>query len=258
MRYAITVRFALTSSEQQLRAAGELAERHPDCHVHTHLAESEREVAAVRRDFPWACDYTDVYDRCGLIGPRSVLAHGIHLSERELERLSQAGATVVHCPTSNTFLGSGLFDIGRLRDERRPVGIGIATDVAGGTSYSMLHTMGEAYKVAMLHGHTLRAHDLFHLAHPRQRGATRARRRKSAAWSRAGGADLVVLDPAATPVLQDAPAVVAATGRHAVRPCHSRRRPGGTRHLRRRRGGVAAAPPPTAAPPPLRRAPNPR
>ena len=201
LRYAITVRFALTSSEQQLRAAGELAERHPDCHVHTHLAESEREVAAVRRDFPWACDYTDVYDRCGLIGPRSVLAHGIHLSERELERLSQAGATVVHCPTSNTFLGSGLFDIGRLRDERRPVGIGIATDVAGGTSYSMLHTMGEAYKVAMLHGHTLGAHDLFHLA-TRGNAVRLGLEGEIGCLEPGRWADLVVLDPAATPVLQ--------------------------------------------------------
>ena len=201
LRYAITVRFAVTSSEDQLRAAGELADRYPDCHVHTHLAESEREIAAVRRDFPWACDYTDVYDRCGLIGPRSLLAHGIHLSERECARLAQAGATVVHCPTSNTFLGSGLFDMRRLRDARRPVGIGIATDVAGGTSYSMLHTMGEAYKVAMLRGHTLGAHDLFHLA---TRGNAVQLGLEDEIGSLEPGlwADLVVLDPAATPVLQ--------------------------------------------------------
>ena len=201
LRYAISVRFAVTSSEAQLRAAGELAARHPDCHVHTHLAESEREIAAVRRDFPWACDYTDVYDRCGLIGPRSLLAHGIHLSERECERLSHAGATVVHCPTSNTFLGSGLFDIGRLRDARRPVGIGIATDVAGGTSYSMLHTMGEAYKVAMLHGHTLGAHDLFYLA-TRGNAVQLGLEDEIGCLEPGRWADLVVLDPAATPVLQ--------------------------------------------------------
>ena len=82
----------------------------------------------------------------------------------ECARLAETGATVVHCPTSNTFLGSGLFDAARLRNPERPVGIGLATDVGGGTSYSMLHTMGEAYKVAMLRGQTLSAHDLFHLA----------------------------------------------------------------------------------------------
>ena len=202
LRYAITVRFAVTSSEDQLRAAGELAARYPDCHVHTHIAESEREIAAVRRDFPWACDYTDVYDRCGLIGPHSLLAHGIHLSERECARLSQAGATVVHCPTSNTFLGSGLCDIGRLRDAARPVGIGIATDVAGGTSYSMLHTMGEAYKVAMLHGNTLGAHDLFHLA-TRGNAVQLGLEDEIGCLEPGRWADLVVLDPAATPVLQE-------------------------------------------------------
>ena len=201
LRYAITVRFAVTSSEEQLRAAGELAARYPECHVHTHLAESEREIAEVRRDFPWACDYTDVYDRCGLVGPRSLFAHGIHLSERELERLSEAGATVVHCPTSNTFLGSGLFDIGRFRDPRRPVGVGIATDVAGGTSYSMLHTMGEAYKVAMLRGHTLGAHDLFHLA-TRGNAVQLGLDDEIGCLEPGRWADLVVLDPAATPVLK--------------------------------------------------------
>ena len=201
LRYAITVRFAVTSSEAQLRAAGELAARHPDCHVHSHLSESQPEIAVVRRDFPWAQDYTDVYDRCGLLGPRSLFAHGIHLSERECARLAEAGATVVHCPTSNTFLGSGLFDVGRLRDPAHPVGIGIATDVGGGTSYSMLHTMGEAYKVAMLRGQTLSAHDLFHLA---TRGnAVRLGLEDEIGTLEPGlWADLVVLDPTATPVLE--------------------------------------------------------
>ena len=202
LRYAITVRFAVTSSEAQLRAAGDLATRHPDCYVHSHLSESESEIAFVRREFPWARDYTDAYDRCGLVGSRSLFAHGIHLAERECARLAEAGATVVHCPTSNTFLGSGLFDATRLRDPARPVGIGLATDVGGGTSYSMLHTMGEAYKVAMLRGHTLSAHDLFHLA---TRGnAVQLRLDDEIGMLEPGRwADLVVLDPAATPVLKD-------------------------------------------------------
>ena len=200
LRYAVTVRFAVTSSEAQLRAAGELAARHPDCHVHSHLSESRPEIAVVRRDFPWARDYTDVYDRCGLLGPRSLFAHGIHLSERECARLAEAGATVVHCPTSNTFLGSGLFDVGRLRDPAHPVGLALATDVGGGTSYSMLHTMGEAYKVAMLRGHTLGAHDLFHLA-TRGNAVQLGLDDEIGSLEPGRWADLTVLDPTATPVL---------------------------------------------------------
>ena len=200
LRYAITVRFAVTSSEAQLAAAGDLAARHPDCHVHTHLAESRPEIELVARDFPWAQDYTDVYDRFGLVGARSLFAHGIHLSARARARLSAAGATVVHCPTSNTFLGSGLFDLRGTRDGDHAVGVGLATDVGGGTSYSMLRTMGEAYKVAMLRGYRPAAHELFHLA-------TRGNARRLGLDDRIGSlepglwADVVVLDPAATPVL---------------------------------------------------------
>lgn len=202
LRYAISVRFAVTSTEAQLRAAGELAARHPDCYVHSHLSESLPEIEVVRRDFPWARDYTDVYDRCALLGPRSVFAHGIHLSERECARLAEAGATVVHCPTSNTFLGSGLFDAARLRNPEHPVGIGLATDVGGGTSYSMLHTMGEAYKVAMLRGHALSAHDLFHLA-TRGNAVQLGLDAEIGTLEAGRWADLVVLDPTATPVLKE-------------------------------------------------------
>ena len=202
LRYAITVRFAVTSSAAQLRAAGDLAKRYPECYVHSHLAESGPEIAAVERGFPWARDYTDVYDRHGLVGPRSLFAHGVHLSERECARLAEAGATVVHCPTSNTFLGSGLFDLARLRDPARPVGIGLATDVGGGTSYSMLRTMGEAYKVALLRGHTLGAHELFHLA-TRGNALRLGLEREIGVLEAGRWADLVVLDAAATPELRD-------------------------------------------------------
>ena len=202
LRYAITVRFAITSTEAQLRAAGELAAAYPDCHVHSHLSESERELELVGRLFPWAADYTDVYDRFGLLGPHSVFAHGLHLSERECARLHEAGSLVVHCPTANTFLGSGLFDSGHVARADRPVRIGIGTDVGGGTSYSMLGTLGEAYKVAMLGGRKPNAHDLFHLA---TRGnAMRLGLGDEIGTFEAGRwADLVVLDPAATPVLAD-------------------------------------------------------
>ena len=202
LRYAITVRFAVTSTEAQLRAAGELAAAHPDCHVHSHLSESEAEVALVRQLFPWAKDYTDVYDHFGLLGPRSVFAHGIHLSERECARLHEAGSLVVHCPTANTFLGSGLFDGAHVGRPERPAGIGIGTDVGGGTSYSMLATLGEAYKVAMLRGRMPTAHDLFHLA-TRGNAAHLDLDEEIGTIEAGRWADLVVLDPAATPVLQD-------------------------------------------------------
>ena len=200
LRYAITVRFAVTSTEAQLREAGVLATRHPDCHVHTHLSESEGEIEFVRRLFPWAKDYTDVYDRFGLLGSRSLFAHGIHLSERECARLSEAGATVVHCPTSNSFLGSGLFDAGHVGRPDRPVRIGVATDVGGGTSYSMLQTLGEAYKVAMLHGRTPTAHELFHLA-TRGNATNLGLDEEIGTLDPGRWADMVVLDPTATPVL---------------------------------------------------------
>ena len=201
LRYAITVRFAVTSTEAQLREAGALAARHPDCYVHSHLCESEGEIELVRRLFPRAKDYTDVYDRFGLLGPRSVYAHGVHLSERECARLSEAGAIVVHCPTSNTFLGSGLFDAGHVGRADRPVRIGIATDVGGGTSYSMLHTLGEAYKVAMLRGRTPTAHELFHLA-TRGNAANLGLDGEIGSLEAGRWADVVVLDPTATPVLE--------------------------------------------------------
>ena len=201
LRYAITVRFAVTSTEDQLREAGALAARHPDCYVHSHLSESEGEIEYVRRLFPQAEDYTDVYDRYGLLGPRSLYAHGIHLSERECARLSESGATVVHCPTSNTFLGSGLFDAARVGHADRPVRIGIATDVGGGTSYSMLHTLGEAYKVAMLRGRAPAVHELFHLA-TRGNAVNLGLDDEIGSLDPGRWADLVVLDPTATPVLE--------------------------------------------------------
>ncbi|MBT3535295.1 MAG: guanine deaminase [Rhodospirillaceae bacterium] len=200
LRYAITVRFAVTSTEAQLQAAGALYGDNPDCLMHSHISESAGEIEFVKQQFPWSRDYTDVYDRFGLLGGNTVLAHGIHLSERECQVLHDASAIVVHCPTSNNFLGSGLFDIDHLRAPERPVHVGLATDVAGGTSYSMLQTLGEAYKVAMLKGRKLTALDGFYLAtlgNARGLGLDgEIGTLEAGAW-----ADIVVLDPQATDVL---------------------------------------------------------
>jgi guanine deaminase len=200
LRHAVTPRFAITSTEAQLAAAGELLRSLPGALMQTHLSESHGEIALVASLFPTDKDYTDVYDRFGLLSDRSLFAHGIHLSERESARLSESGSTVVHCPTSNTFLGSGLMSMPHLRKSERPVHIGLATDVGGGTSYSMLATLGEAYKVQMLAGYKPSAVELFTMA---TRGNAERLRiaHETGAIETGKFADLVVLDPYATPVL---------------------------------------------------------
>ena len=200
LRYAVTPRFAPTSSDAQLQVSGELLAALPGALMQTHLSESPREIAFVRELFPWSKDYTDVYDHFGLLGERSLFAHGIHLSERECERLSESGSTVVHCPTSNTFLGSGLMAMPWLRQAERPVHLGVATDVGGGTSYSMLATLGEAYKVQMLAGYKPSAHELFAMATRSNAGRLRIDH-ETGALEHGKFADIVVLDPKATPVL---------------------------------------------------------
>lgn len=198
--YAITPRFAGTSTPEQLDAAGALWREHPDVLMQTHIAENRREIEWTAELFPEAKNYLDIYDRHGLIGQRAVLAHGIHLGEEELCRCHESNTALAHCPTSNLFLGSGLFRIGAVKDPRRPVQVGLGTDVGGGTSFSMLATMGAAYEVAQLGGRTLGAVEAFYLA---TLGGARALGLEDRIGSIAPGheADLVVLDPNATPLM---------------------------------------------------------
>jgi guanine deaminase len=199
--YAITPRFALTSSEAQLEAAGLLAREHQDAYVQTHLAENPDEVAAVAKLFPKAANYTDVYDRFGLLGPRTLLGHCLHLDDDEVQRLHERSSVAAFCPSSNLFIGSGLFDLARMRDARRPVRVALATDVGGGTSYSMLQTAADAYKALQLRGQNLSAVEAFHLM---TLGNARALGLEDRIGSFAPGseADVVVLDPRATPVMR--------------------------------------------------------
>ncbi|MBG1232623.1 guanine deaminase [Aestuariivirga litoralis] len=196
LRHAVTPRFAITSSDKQLKLAGEVLQDCPGALMQTHLSESLGEIARVKELFPNDHDYLGVYERFGLLTDRSLFAHGIHLSESEANRLSEAGGTVVHCPTSNTFLGSGLMSM----DHLRSVSLGLATDVGGGTSYSMLQTLGETYKVQMLCGLKLKATELFHMA---TLGNARRLKIELETGSLDVGkfADVIVLDPEATPVL---------------------------------------------------------
>lgn len=206
--YVVTPRFAITCSDGQLEAAGMLLREHPTCWMQTHLSENRDEIATTLGLFPWARDYTDVYDRFGLLGPRSLFGHCIHLSEREMARLSESGSVAALCPTSNLFIGSGLFDLARLRDPRRPVRVGLATDVGGGTSYSMLETAAEAYKVLQLQGQNLPALEGFYM---QTLGNARALGLDHVIGRLAPGleADLVVLDPCATPAMAHRMATIA-------------------------------------------------
>lgn len=198
LAYAITPRFAATSSERQLELAGRLYAERDDLYVQSHVAESRAEVRWIAELFPSARGYLDVYDRYGLVGPRAVYAHCIWLDEPDRTRMAQAGAVMSFCPTSNLFLGSGLFD----REAARHHGVHVAlgTDVGGGTSFSILRTLHEAYKVAQLSGRTLGVLDAFHLA---TLGAARALALDERIGNLAIGkeADFVVLDPAATPLM---------------------------------------------------------
>ncbi len=198
--YAVTPRFAITSSEAQLEAAGTLLREHPDCYLQTHLSENHREIEAVRRLFSWAESYTAVYDRYGLLGPRALLGHCIHLDEGERRLLSESGSVAVFCPTSNLFIGSGLFDLARAHDPAAPLRVALATDVGGGTSYSMLQTLAEGYKVLQLQGQNLPALLGFYwltLGNARALGLDD----RIGALAPGREADIVVLDARATPAM---------------------------------------------------------
>jgi guanine deaminase len=200
LRYAVTPRFAVTSSEAQLQVARDLMTALPEALMQTHLSESPGELARIRELYPNDEDYTAVYDRFGLLSARSVFAHGVHLSDRECRRLSKTGSTVAHCPTSNMFLGSGLMSMAHLGKAERPVAVALGTDVGGGTSYSMLATLGATYKVQMLAGFRPTALDLFHLATRRNAEALHLAD-ELGSLDQGKWADMVVIDPRATEVL---------------------------------------------------------
>jgi guanine deaminase len=201
LSYAITPRFAATSTPDQLAAASQLRREFPDCFLQSHVAENRREVEWVGELFPEREGYLDVYDHYGLLGPRSIYGHGIWLTEQELQRCHQTGTAIAHCPTSNFFLGSGCLDLGRTAKRERPVRVGLATDLGAGTSFSMLQTMNEAHKAAQSHGYALSAGHAFYLA---TRGAAQALYLEDTIGTVAPGmeADLVVLDLKSTPLIE--------------------------------------------------------
>lgn len=196
LHYAITPRFAITSSPEQMEMAEALVREFPDCHIQTHLSENLAEVEFARELYPNLGDYTGIYERYHLLGPKTLLGHAIHLSDREMDLLAETKSVAVFCPTSNLFLGSGLFDHAGLSE--RGVRIAVATDVGGGTSYSMLRTLDEGYKVQQLRGERLSPLQSFYMA---TLGNARALSLEGTIGSIVPGADadLVVLDARATP-----------------------------------------------------------
>lgn len=200
--YAVTPRFAPTSTPAQLKAAGALWREHPDTLMQTHLSENRKEIAWVRELFPDCPDYLGVYEQYGLAGKGAIFGHAIHLTEREKALLKASGSAIAHCPTSNAFIGSGLFDLQGLRHCDEPVTVGLATDVGGGSSFSMLQTMRSAYEIAQLRGYSLHPVRAYYLA---TLGSAAAMGLAGKIGNLASGfeADVVVLDLASRPLIAE-------------------------------------------------------
>ncbi|TAG03919.1 MAG: guanine deaminase [Betaproteobacteria bacterium] len=196
--YAITPRFAATSTREQLKAMGQLAREFPSAYIQSHVAENKAEIAWIAELFPEYRSYLDVYDQFGLLRDRSIYAHCIYLDDADRARMSDCGATPAFCPTSNLFIGSGLYNLAQAVSAGNRVSLG--SDVGGGTSYSMLRTLGEAYKIQQLQGVSLSPAYALYLA---TLGGARALSLDDRIGSMCAGkeADLVLLDPAATPLL---------------------------------------------------------
>ena len=193
LTYAITPRFALACSQAMLEVCQTLAEAWPDCPIQTHINESPEEIAETAKAFPGARDYLEIYERASLVRRGTVLAHNIHASDLEMQRIAGSGAAVCHCPNSNLFLGSGLFPLGRHLAAKVPVLLG--TDIGAGLRFSLLEEMGETYKVQKLNGLRLEAGQLLYLA---TLGAQKALGRDHLAgnFQKGKAADVVVVQPA--------------------------------------------------------------
>jgi guanine deaminase len=203
LSYVVTPRFSPTSTPDQLAALGALWAEHPGCLMQTHLSEQTDEIEWVKALYPAARDYLDTYEAHGLLGPGALFGHAIHLEPRERDRIREVDASLIHCPTSNTFIGSGLFDMdGLARAGHR---IGLATDTGGGSSFSMLRTMAAAYEVAQLRHRALHPSELWWLA---TQGSARALRADDRIGNLAAGmeADIVAIDLASTPAIAQAAA----------------------------------------------------
>ena len=198
--YALTPRFAITSSEKQLQAISDLKKAFPNMSVQTHVSENLQEIETVKKLFPQAKNYLDVYDAYGYLGKGSLMAHAIHLEEGEWKRFADTQTSIVHCPTSNLFLGSGLFNMQKCREYLIPLALG--SDVGAGNSFSMLRTAAEAYKVAALQNIEFTSRNAFYLL---TLGGAKALNQDSFIGNFEVGkeADFIVIDPRATEIMNE-------------------------------------------------------
>ncbi|PYB73310.1 guanine deaminase [Rhizobium wuzhouense] len=198
---AITPRFAITSTPEQMVMTQKLAEEFPDLHIQTHLSENHDEIRYTCELYPDAPDYTDIYARYGLLRKKALFGHAIHLTDREADAMAESGAVAVHCPTSNLFLGSGLFPLKAIQRREKPVTVAVATDIGGGSSYSMFKTMDEAYKIQQLLGERLNPLESFyHMTLGNAVALDLANR--IGTLDEGTDADIVVLNAAATPAMR--------------------------------------------------------
>jgi guanine deaminase len=204
LSYVITPRFSPTSTPEQLAAMGALWREHPHCLMQTHLSEQTDEVEWVKSLFPQSRDYLDTYETQGLLREGALFGHAIYLTEREIARIRETGAALIHCPTSNTFIGSGLFPA--MAMAKQGIRVGLATDTGGGSSFSMLRTMAAAYEVGQLRGTPLHPAQLWWLA---TQGSARSLRADHLIGNLAPGmeADIAVIDLASTPAIAQRSAV---------------------------------------------------
>ena len=198
LHYAITPRFAITSSPEQLEMARALVKEYPECYVQTHLSENDAEIAFTKELYPEHKDYLSIYEHYGMLGKKSLFGHAIHLSESEKAMMTETGSVAVSCPTSNLFLGSGLFDLEATN--KANVRCAVATDIGGGTSYSMLKTFDEFYKVQQMSGNRLNPLMSFYMM---SLGNARALSLEDNIGTLEAGsdADIVVLNSSATPAM---------------------------------------------------------
>lgn len=201
LTYTVTPRFAPTSTPAQLEAAGTLWREHPTTLMQTHISESVYEIEWVKELYPDAPDYLGVYEKYGLLGPGANFGHAIHLTEREIARLTETDSAISHCPTSNTFIGSGLFDMQGLRDSHDPICVGLATDIGGGSSMSMFATIKSCYEICQLQGYSLHPAKAFYLA---TLGGAQVLRMQDKVGNLAPGyeADIIVIDLKSKPLIE--------------------------------------------------------
>jgi guanine deaminase len=198
LQYAITPRFAPTCSTEQLNKAGQLLSENPSVYLHTHLSENKNEIAWVKELFPESDGYLDVYDKSKFLGRRSVFAHGVHLHDSECQRLGETNSAIAFCPSSNLFLGSGLFNLKQA--QAFDVNVGLGSDIGAGTTFSMLSTINEGYKTQQLRNDRLSPFQSFYLA--TLGGAVSLDLEGTIGnFSKGAEADFIVLDYHATPLM---------------------------------------------------------